>query len=197
MTGLVEQRYMMAVYPFLFLVAAIPILSLEKIIKNNTKISSKGATIIIFIIFTTLFIYPTLGTFQNSKSNFVWGIELTESKLTSYGEVMLGSIWMKENSNPGDIVISASYPQTAYYSERSTFSFDNKGNPEAREVQNKSEFEEFVRTNRPKFIMVSVFQHHPDWVQEYIIENQDSLAPVQAYHQGEQPVLIVYEVKYN
>ncbi len=188
-----QQRYLMPLYPFLFAIAVIPLFKVGDLFKSK----SKAKDIIIFALVLLLVTYPTFSLVQNSQSNLAWANSLIDNKINSYGEVMQAGIWMKENSETGDIVISESYPQTAYYSERSTFAFSGKGNPELHVEQNEEEFNEFIKLNKPKYMMISIFQVHPEWVYTYPEKHQELLVPVQVYSQGEQPVLVIYTFNYS
>jgi 4-amino-4-deoxy-L-arabinose transferase-like glycosyltransferase len=181
-TNLVEQRYIMPIIPFIFLIASIAVFNLVNLVVKNVKINKRYTVIIAFIILTILFI-----------PNFTFGDKLIDSKITSYGEVMQAGIWMKENSDPGDIVISASYPQIAYYSERPTFTFQVEGNPEEKKERTKEEFEEFIMNEKPKYLMISAFQPHVDWAYNYPVENNQTWTPIQGYSQGDKPVLVIYK----
>ena len=55
--------------------------------------------------------------------NYNFGFDLIGSKEASFREVKLAGEWIKANSNPEDIVITASMPQNSYYSERATYNF--------------------------------------------------------------------------
>jgi hypothetical protein len=111
-------------------------------------------------------------------------------------EVKQAGEWVKNNSDPSDIIICDSLPQMAYYSERSTYPFDlsKTGDPAKRTRQ---DFETFVKNEKPKFLVFSFFEQHPAWVIEYIEENQNTLIPLMGYKQEEQPVLVIYQIKYS
>ncbi|MDO8517232.1 MAG: glycosyltransferase family 39 protein [Nanoarchaeota archaeon] len=175
-TDYVEQRYVIPCLPFLFLIALSPIMTLENMSEKFIK-SKKVAGFIIFVLVIFLF-----------YSNYTFGNGLIDNKLTSYAEVKEAGLWLKQNSNPQDIVITASMPQIQYYSERSSYDFG----------VNESDFEiNRLEKLNPRFFILSVFESHPQWVLEYPQNHQDLLVPVQAYSQtiqGQQsPVLVIYE----
>ena len=118
--------------------------------------------------------------------NLSWANQLTENKKASYLEVKQAGLWLKENSNPEDIIITASGPQIAYYSERSTYTQGNE-----------TGFPEMIKELKPRFLILSIFESHPEWLLQYPQEHQDTLTPIKAYQQNEQPVLIIYEFKYQ
>ena len=181
----VEQRYMMPSLVFLFTISTIPLTKLSNYIKN-TKYKDKSIIIVAIILIVLLI--PGL---QFASS-------LIDSKKTSYLEVKQSGEWIKENSNPGDLVLSASQPQTAYYSERPT----NKLHLAYRRdipKGNETEFYEYVETERPRYLILSIFEMRaqPEWVIRYPERFPDRVTPVQVYSQGSQPVLIIYEFNYD
>ena len=180
-----EQRYIMQTLPFLFLIAAFPLVKIGDYIYKKFKYSQKICLLIIVGIFVLLLI-----------PNFSFGNSLTESKKTSYLEVKQAGLWIKQNSELSDIVISGSLPQTTYYSERSTYPFNLAYR---RDISrgNESDFDEFVNSKKPRYLILSAFEKQPEWVYQYPDKNKDLLIPVQAYRQGEQTTLIIYEFQYS
>ena len=74
-----------------------------------------------------------------------------ENKKESYLPVKLSGLWIKENSNKEDVVLSKSVPQTYYYSERETYG-----------VPKPENFEEEIKGKNVKYVIVSVFEMHPE-----------------------------------
>ena len=184
-TDYVEHRYVIPALPFIFMIAVYPIIKVGAFIQKQ-RISKKLTALIIFTILILLLI-PSL----------IWTNQLTETKKISYLEVKQAGEWIKQNSNPQDIVITNSLPQITYYSERSTYPFD-LGKTGSRTNVTRPEFEEFVSEYKPRYLIMSVFEVHEDWAQQYVQEHQQSLLkPIQGYYQEEQPVLIIYEFQYS
>jgi len=190
----VEQRYIIQSLPFIFLIVSSLILRLGEFSSENLKLSKKTTTVLITIFFLVLLI-----------PNIFWAKSLIEAKSTSYLEVKQAGEWIKQNSLPEDIILSVSLPQTMYYSERKTYPFDiGSQDMCARDTalcnkysEGEKGFEEFIKENKPKYLIVSAFEVHPDWTNSYINNNQQSLIPVQAYMQNQQPVLVIYQFKYS
>lgn len=183
-----EQRYMMQTLPFLFLIAVFPLSKISDLISEKSKLSKNTAFFIVIVVLI-LFLIP----------NITFGNNLTELKKTSYLEVKQSGEWIKENSNPEDIVISSSFPQTAYYSERASYPF-HLGYRRDIPRENINGTLKFIQEQKPRYMVISVFEQIPDleyWSSTYPREHQDTLIPVQVYKQGEQPVLVIYEFKYN
>lgn len=157
----VEQRYITAALPFLFMIAVSPLLLLEKIITKYVKINKKLIYFGIFLILIFMMI-----------PNFIFANNLTEGKISSYSQVKQAGELIKADSNPEDIVISTSLPQITYYSERSVYSYEiqYEGNYTGDKILSnysggEKGFEEFLADKKPKYLMVSsVFEDYPTWV---------------------------------
>jgi len=180
-----EQRYIMQTLPFLFLITVFPLIKIGEIINKKFKMKKKTLFLIILIIFALLLI-----------PNLIFGNSLTDAKKTSYLEVKQAGEWIKANSNPDDIIISDSLPQITYYSERSTYPYTLAYRRDLPQ-KNETDFYEFVKTQKPKYMILSVFEQSADWTYSYPETHKDLLTPVKAYMQGQQPVLVVYEFNYS
>lgn len=157
----VEQRYITAALPFLFMIAVSPLILLEKIITKYLKINKKLIYFGIFLILILIMI-----------PNFIWANNLTEGKLNSYFQIKQAGELIKADSNPEDIVISTSLPQMTYYSERSVYSYDiqYEGNYTGDKTLSsysggEKGFKEFLADKKPKYLMASsLFEDYPKWI---------------------------------
>jgi len=188
MNSYAQQRYTMPQHPFFFLIAAIPLFKIGGAIKKHFKFNKKIMASLILVIFIIALI-----------PNVIWANQLIENKKLSYYELKSAGEWIKENSNEGDMIITNSFPQISCYSERKVATFGTcYNNPEAHLPScSQEEFYEFVDDVKPRFLVWSVFEGHEEWVLSYIQTNEDLWTPVQAYNQGEQPILIIYEADYS
>ncbi len=184
-----EQRYMMQTLPFLFLIAIFPLPKLANYIHRSFKIRKKATFLVIFLALLLLL-----------TPNMKFGNDLVESKKPSFLEVKQAGEWIKANSEPDDIIITASTPQNTYYSERPTYNFylaPRRG----MEPQNATGFYEFIEREKPKYLVLSMYEQAANsrytWAPNYPQEYPDRVTPVQAFYQGEQPVLIIYEFNYK
>ena len=172
-----EDRWVFLWLPFIFFFAGNSLLFIyKKGIKYN-KI------IILFLIIGLLFI----GYSQLNHAN-----NLIKIKQTSYFPVKQAGLWLKENSNPEDKIFSASYTQSTYYSEREILKYND--------IKDEEEFNNYLIKKKPRFLQVSIFERHPDWITNWISKNQNKINPVQVYFKDKtkkQPILIIYEVNYN
>jgi hypothetical protein len=158
------------------------IFSISKFVGKYKKEAASFFVIIVLVL-------GLYGQFDYSK-------DLVLSKVNSYEQVKEAGLWIKENSNPDDVVVSASVPQNTYYSERKTYNFaldDPTG------AKSEDYFNENLERINPKYIVVSVFEPSftPEWAYSWPQSNQSKAVPVQAYFsdpQKQQPVLIIYQI---
>ena len=170
----IEERYAIPTYIFLFLIIASFFVKLEGLLVKYLKLKKVLAIMLSFLILLGMTIPGIL--FANG---------LIEIKKTSYLEVKQSALWMKENSNPGDIIISNSVPYMTYYAERESYSMD----------PNRTIFEENVTQLKPRFLMLSLFEAHEPW--EYDYPQEKNMKTVKAFYNNNQPVVIIYEFDYN
>lgn len=144
--------------------------------------SSKKFSSLIIIIIVLLGAYTQL----------VHADSIIRVKLDSYSQIKDASLWMKDNSNPGDVVFSRSLPQTTYYSERKVYSYS---------AMNESQFMDLVGKTRPKFMLESVLEPHPAaWGFDVPASLQSLLVPKGVFFMDAaqtQPVAVVYEFNYT
>ena len=187
--GTIEDRWVFLIIPFILFFSSY---SLSFIYDASKKYNKIAASVVIILLFS-VFIYYQM---QHSDA-------LIKVKKDSYLPVKESSLWIKEHSNPEDKILSNSYTQATTYSEREVI-------PYPALVKNESEVYSFIPSKKemmvkileekkPKYLVVSAFENHPDWTNEWLSENQKILKPVQAYFadvEKKQPVLIVYEINY-
>ena len=179
-----EQRYVIDTLPFLLLIVVYPYNFVEKYLINTFNMKSRNVFLLIcFVVF--LIMIP----------NMIFGNNLIEEKKTSNLEVKEAGSWIKEHSDPNDIVISDSLPQITYYSERSTYPF-NLASRRDMERKNESDLLNFIKSNKPKFMTLTAFERQDDWAMAFPQNHPELVVPVQVYKQGENPVFIIYEFKY-
>ncbi|VVB83573.1 Dolichyl-phosphate-mannose-protein mannosyltransferase [uncultured archaeon] len=157
----VEQRYVTAALPFLFMIAVSPLILFEKIISKYLKINKRLIFVGLFVILIAMMI-----------PNFTLTKNLTENKLYSYYSIEQAGKLIKADSNSTDIIMSTSLPQITYYSERSVYPYEvhedgiNKGdNSLLKYSEGEKGFEEFLTDKKPKYLMTSsIFEDYPTWI---------------------------------
>jgi len=153
----------------------------------NSFVKIKHLELILVIAILILGCYPQVAHTTN----------LIKVKVDSYSQVKDSGLWIKENSLPNDVIVSASITQHSYYTERKVIDFYVNGTN-----NNETAFDDEIVQVKPKYIIISIFEQGftPQWAYTYAERHNNTLIPVKAYtmqtEQGIQPVLIVYEVKY-
>lgn len=168
-----ENRWLMAMSIGIFILSAKGIILIYEIIKKNSKI-------IIGLLFI-LVILVSGAYFELNHAD-----SMIKLKVDSYSQVRDAGIWLKQNSNPSDIIISTSRTQTNYYAERHVYDFA---------TLNISSFQSLIDKTKPKYIQISAFEKTQDWFNQWVELNQKKLVPVNvifADPQKQQPLLIIY-----
>jgi len=116
---------------------------------------------------------------------------IIKMKVNSYEQVRDAAIWLKQNYEKDEQILTISYPQTVYYSEMKVFSYS--------EIENETSFNQYLLENKPKFLEVSGFENHPTWINSWLENNQNKTRPIRVYYadaRKTQPLLIIYEIIY-
>lgn len=168
-----EDRWMMAMALPLFVFSAKGILYAFEFVKSlaGKKIS------VLFLILVLIFAMYSQINFTN---------ELTKAKVDTYSQIKQSSLWIKENSEPEDIVFSNSITQNTYYSQRKTYVLGT----------NRTQFLEKVQEVNPRYLVVSAFEKYPDWILQQDSEMQSLVTPVNAFFfdkEKTQTAVIIYE----
>jgi len=178
LTG-VEERYLMSIFPMIFILTAQGTLISYNFLKNQLKNTKHISKILIFI-FILIFVWGTVSQLSLADS-------LIKSKAESYYQVKEAGLWLKGNTPEESSIISASRFQNIYYSERSTYGF----------TQNESDFKDYIKEKNVKYVIISVFESGftPQWTFEYPQKHPELLKPAQVYTDpNNNPLLIIYEV---
>ncbi len=180
-----EQRYIMSTLPFLFLISIQPLILIGNYLNKNFNWNEK-VIIVLLLISLLLLLIP----------NYKFGLSLVESKKASYYEVKQAGEWIKQNSNPEDIIVGSGLPQLTYYSERSVYPFELAYRRDIKKT-GESELDRFILEKRPKYFVASAYEKEEQWTFAYPEKHKDVLIPVQAYPNTQQPLVIVYKFDYN
>ncbi|MBM3233802.1 glycosyltransferase family 39 protein [Candidatus Pacearchaeota archaeon] len=167
-----DDRYFLMAFPAIFLVIGLGAESIFNIIKK----SSKYLSIIVIVAVLLLGGYSLI-----SHSD-----EIVKFKLNTYDSLKTAGLWIKDNSSPGDFIISSAVPQLTYYSERSTFHFNST----------QQEFYNFIQEKKPKYVILTAWEKSPDWVYKWYQNNSDiELVNAFASKDTAQPTTIIYKLK--
>ena len=184
-----NDRWLLMLMPAIFFIAAKGIMFIYNLVK---KYSKELAIVVIMILLLG-------GAYQNLKHGF----ELTEIKKTSYNEIKLGGLWLKENTPENSKVVTASIVQNQYYSERQSYDFYTNDSiwkscsgSENETCQKLTEeaFNIEIQKLNPDHLIVSVFEptFTPKWA--YTYPQRYNLTPVAAFPaNSQQPLLVIYE----
>lgn len=194
-TDYVEERYLIPLFPFLFMLVAIPFLKFEDLLVKHFKFK-KTLALGLSVLILLVMILPGIS----------FGKSLIDDKKASYLEVEQSALWFKANSNPQDVMISDSLPYFTYYAQRTTYPFNIRNwarHLEVTSLFNYSEgeqgFNEFVNNTHPAYMMLSSFEASAQWVYDYPQNHSNILTPIKAFYQSgtQQPVIIIYKFDYN
>jgi hypothetical protein len=177
-----DERYIMTSYPAIFFISGYGL----KIIYERIKKHSKNLSIFTVVFFLFIIAAPSFNVGGVPLGQLERADSLIKQKISSYEQVKNAGIWIKEHSNENDIVFSQSVPQNLYYSDRLTFPYREEG-----------DFLKNISELKPKYMTVSIFEGHPEWVYVWPQKNQNLVFPVQVYSLNQQPVLIIYQFNYT
>jgi len=108
----------------------------------------------------------------SSVEQFNYSETIITGKMKSYSDVKLAAEWMRDNSLPTEIIMSISYPQTIFYSQRHVETYSS---------MSWLEFMEYVNENKPRYITFSNWEpYQPPW-RNYLIYNTSLIIPVKEY----------------
>lgn len=171
-------------FPFLF--GMLPLTSIGVISFSDyaSKLFGKKSFSIVFIsIILILGMYT-----QVAHSDMI-----VKAKIDSYIQLKEAGLWIKENSNKQDVVLSRSPNQITYYSERRTYNYDFRFN--------ETSFLELINQTHPKYIEESALEPSiPAFMTSPSNELKNMLNPVKVWYadsQQQQPILIIYQVNYT
>ena len=169
-----ENRYLMHIFPIIFIISSVLIIRFYDFIKKYSKLLA-----IIFLI--SLLVFSAF--FQIASAGHA--DDLIKSKQYSYLEIKNAGLWLKQNSAPTDVIMTQSMHQIAFYSDRKT-----------EEFRSIEEFEALKQKNpNLKYYVISMIQKSADWSYSYPQEN--NLTLVNAYFADQaqqQPILLIYRL---
>ncbi len=168
-----EDRYLFYIYPAMFIVISYALVNLANYFKKYHKFAPH-AIIGLVLLFGMI-------------THLQFADALIKSKEQSYIQLKQTGEWIKANSNPEDKVISCAQPQLTHYGEREIINFPG----------HEEEFMDFLRKEKPKFIVLTALERSHDWTYGWPQKNPDKVKPVQAYffdRERTKPASIIYLV---
>lgn len=169
-----EERYVINAFPTIFIISGFIML------KSYNKFKEKNKILILIILIGLLGFFTYFQIYSIGHAN-----NIIKGKMYSYQEIKQAGLWLKQNSEPTDVVITQSIHQIEYYSDRKT-----------EEFRSLEEFEALRKENSNlKYYMISLIQRSADWSYSYPQEN--NLTLVNAYFadlEQQQPIILIYKL---
>lgn len=153
-----EDRYLLMVFPIISLITGQGIIGVYEFFKKYNK----EAAIFIVVMLLIFGAYTTLKNTNNIIKNGTLG----------FADLKSAGLWIKQNSNPEDIVITNALPQNTYYSERETYPFSSE----------ESNFSSLLEEKKPRYMILTLYQRSPPWTYDWPAANEGKVAPVQIYY---------------
>ena len=97
-------------------------------------------------------------------------------------------LWIKDQTQLGDTILTSSVPQNTYYSERPSYNY----------VGQENDFVAQLASLKPRFMILSLFEQSPLWAYDWPRRNGDKVSPVKVWPNTDnpnQPGLIIYSFK--
>lgn len=176
----VYEGFILPVYPAVGMLAAVGIMATFNMVKKH--ISKTIA--IIGIIILLLFITYTQVTYSD---------RVIKNSLYSFAELRPAGTWIKENSDPSDIIYTYSHPQINYYSERLTIPFDRR---DAFQITEENIAQVMIK-QKVRYLVWSPYDGMPQWIIQFAQENPEFLTQVHvvpSVRNPQQGFLGVFEV---
>lgn len=170
--GHFEDRYLMPIFIPLFIISS---LGLYKIKQFLTRPSNKSIIYAIAIILLIIISYT-----QILQAN-----QIINAKKDSFKELKDAGLWIKQNSNPTDKILTSFTPILPYYSERQIVSFPGK----------EEEIMPLIEKEKPKYMLLSAFTGNPGYINN--LSKYTLFKPVNGYQIGGNTVLVIFEIDYN
>ena len=177
------DAFLMPIFPALAIVSAIGFLYFYDLLKTYSKPLAKPLAVIILI-----FIIITNVSYANS---------MIVSKVSSYDSLKQAGLWIKENTSPGDTILTDALPEITYYSERATYPatpiLGLKNPTSINETRIRETLDEF----HPVFFLLSAYEAPAAWSIEYYQGNPNKYPPIIGFPSGQQPSTIIYSINYS
>jgi len=138
-----EPRWAIIISAALFFLIAKGLLLVFDFIKKYNK----QIAMIFMVIVLLAGAYPHITTAK----------QLIDVRKGTFAGLADSGAWLKQNSNPDDIIFSSAVPQHSYYAERLV-----KGFPPTEEI-----FEERVKELKPRYFVISQFEKSPQYAYIY------------------------------
>ena len=107
------------------------------------------------------------GYYELKHANFI-----IKNKMNSYNGIKEASLFVKDLSSPGDIILATPLPQASYYAEREILhpvTMTNDSNPDFQKFLSKLKLESNAR-----YLIITFSEPYPDWLRkETFVKDQN------------------------
>jgi len=175
-----DERYYFVFYPAIFLISAKFLIDAYNFVKKYGDYIAIGLVVIV------------LGFYGYQQVTHVNGLLVVKSE--SFKPIKDAGLWLKQNSEPGDVsIVSEEYAEFTYYSERNLY-----------QANNETEMYEFIEAYNAKYMVVALYyaQGYPDMVAmiNHVFANGEKFERVQGFgpavDQEERiPVVSIFRIK--
>jgi len=167
-----EDRYLFMIFPVFFMLVSVTLFKISNILNKYYKYLG--------IIFIVLFLLYSANNMNAQASSII------TAQATSYSEIKDVGLWIKDNSQKGDSIISAAVPALTYYSEKAVYSHEQNLSAELNQIKDK----------KVKYIVITNLEKAPDWVVPFFSSNQTLFKPAyQSYTQARGTFAVVFSTE--
>jgi hypothetical protein len=164
------DAFILPVLPAVFIICALVLMMIYNQIKKYSKVL--GLVVIIALLIWSAYAQVT------------YADAIIKGKVSSYDSVKEAGVYLKTNSNPGDIIRSQAVPALTYYSERAVYGFD----------VNQSDFEKNISIEKPRFLVLTIYEPSPEWTYNWPANNTHRLKAEKVFTTPDnKPSTIIYK----
>jgi hypothetical protein len=179
------DAFILPLFPSLFVLMSSFLFEARDFIVKKMNADSYKKIITLIIIVIVLF---------SGYQNYKFANDRIMDKESSYYNLKLAGLWLKDNTSPTDIIAGEALTELSYYTERKTMPFE--GN---YVYNNTDQFLAAVKEKKPKYIVWTAYEDRPAWAKELLSSDKLNLTVAQAWfidRAQQYPDAVVFEVNY-
>lgn len=185
--GASYDAWILPLFPLLFILSSSYIARAIDYLNNKTKIQKN----IKLVIISAIVIILLFGFYSHIK----FADTSIKNKIPSYYNLIPAGEWLKQNSLPGDLIVSGAIAELTYYSEREVVPFANW-----IEYNTSEQFVEFAKKNKPKYLVWTIWEDRPSWTRSFITSGEMNLTLANVYFldkEQKQPDVVIFKPEYS
>lgn len=171
-----EPRYMIAIFAPLAYIISFALIKGYELAKKYSKYLAISLLLVVLII--------------SAYSQLTFTDAMIKDKINSEVGVREAGIWIKQNSNRNDAVLSNNLQmELTYYSERKVVGFEGDDKNMTTKIKDM--------VFNAKYVVLTGYYPSSQWTYEYPSNHTELLRPVQVYFadkEQKQPVVVIYQV---